>query len=152
MSLFLVEERFMKFVSKTENCWNWTGGCNKAGYGQYNFDGKTLKAHRFSFTLCKGKIPEGLCILHSCDNRRCVNPAHLRTGTHLENMNDRNMKNRQTKGESHGRSILKELEVREILDLFACGFTANELANQFEVSIGVIGHIINNRTWKHIPR
>jgi hypothetical protein len=96
--------RFWTHVEKTDTCWNWTAALNKTGgtgYGVFN-DGisNCVRAHRFSWELNCGPIPEGLSVLHKCDNRRCVNPGHLFIGTQLDNMRDRNAKGRGPKGET----------------------------------------------------
>jgi hypothetical protein len=76
------EERFWAHVEKTDSCWNWTGAVDSNhGYGRIRIDGQRWRAHRLSWTLLAGPIPEGLVIDHICRNRRCVNPEHLRTVT-----------------------------------------------------------------------
>ena len=82
-------DRFWKKVDKAFGCWLWTGSVHKSGYGQFRYMGKTQPAHRVSYELFVGPIPEGLDVLHSCDERRCVNPAHLRPGTDLDNSRDK---------------------------------------------------------------
>lgn len=95
-----VEERFWSKVdtSGTEehpDCWEWTAYRRPTGYGHFRFRGKQWKAHRVAYTLIKGEIPEGQCVLHiECDNPPCVNPAHLKTGTQADNMRDRDQKGR----------------------------------------------------------
>lgn len=89
-----------RFWSKVDRrggheCWNWTAGTFAQGYGQFWWNGGPQKAHRMAFELTNGSIPEGTFILHSCDNRLCCNPAHLRAGTHMDNMTD--MTRRRTK-------------------------------------------------------
>ena len=82
-------ERFWPRVQKTESCWLWTGAIQSAGYGRFVDDGKRhVLAHRFSYELHCGPIEDGMFVLHSCDVRRCVNPAHLRQGDASDNMAD----------------------------------------------------------------
>ena len=79
-------EGFWDKTRMTGSCWNWIGSLNPKGYGQY-YDGvKPIKAHRFSYELFKGKIPEGLQLDHLCRNRKCVNPNHLEIVTNKENV------------------------------------------------------------------
>lgn len=86
--------RFWKNVSKTKTCWIWKGSLISQGYGAIHVNGKTVKAHRFSYELHKGPIPAGLLACHSCNNRACVNPNHIYAGTHQENSRDMVRSNR----------------------------------------------------------
>ena len=88
-------ERFWKYVNKTETCWLWAGGTNgRAGYGHILADlpsRKLVYAHRVSWELANGAIPDGLWVLHNCpggDNPSCVNPDHLYLGTNSDNIKD----------------------------------------------------------------
>jgi len=102
------EPPFMRFlkgycVCPDTGCWMWEGTTYKNGYGWIKAFGKVVSVHRFSYELHKGPIPEGMHILHSCDVRRCVNPDHLRAGTHKENMAEAADRGRMRSGSSHPR-------------------------------------------------
>ncbi len=90
---------------------------NSSGYPLMWINGGTKAIHRYVFEKVYGPIPKGICVCHSCDNKRCINPEHLFLGTIADNMNDRNMKNRQAKGEKHGRAKLKNEDVIQIKKL-----------------------------------
>ena len=94
-----IDRQFWAKVEKTETCWIWTGGVNKPGvrggeHGIVCIHNRHVFAHRFSYELHNGPIPEGLFVLHHCDVPRCVNPAHLYVGTQQDNMNDAKRRNR----------------------------------------------------------
>lgn len=81
-------ERFWSKVDRTGDCWTWTGTRKEGGYGQFHYGGKTTKAHRVAWILTSGAIPDGMCVLHHCDNPPCVRPEHLFLGTLSDNMQD----------------------------------------------------------------
>jgi hypothetical protein len=83
-----VEKRFWEKVEKTESCWIWKSPANCSGYGVIKIDGINRTAHRVSYAIKHGKIPENLFILHKCHNRKCVNPDHLYSGTQMDNVKD----------------------------------------------------------------
>lgn len=98
------EERFLAKVEKTNTCWLWQASTTGAGYGQIwmNEDGwKRIDAHRYSYILHKGTIPEGLVVMHTCDNKLCVNPDHLILGTQKENLRDMYAKGRNRSLETY---------------------------------------------------
>ena len=101
----LLATRFWEKVKKSDDCWVWTAAIDKCGYGYIGLGpGKGMgKAHRVSWQLHKGGIPEGLCVLHKCDNPSCVNPEHLFLGTQKDNAVDRELKGRgnQPVGDKH---------------------------------------------------
>jgi hypothetical protein len=92
-----IEERFWVHVVKSPGCWRWTGPTNYRGYGQIRKGGaatRNLLAHRVSWALHRGPIPEGLCVLHRCDDPPCTNPDHLWLGTIEDNNRDSRLKGR----------------------------------------------------------
>jgi hypothetical protein len=89
-----LEGRFLEKINKTDTCWLWTGALNSRGYGSIGVNGKAVSAHRFSYEMYIGEIPEGLVICHSCDVRNCVNPEHLWAGTSADNNRDMFAKDR----------------------------------------------------------
>lgn len=94
-----IEKRFWEKVKKASNdeCWLWLGGKTYGGYGVIGSGGRhgLIRAHRLSWEIANSKIPEGLWVLHKCDNPPCVNPKHLFLGTQSDNMNDCIAKGRQ---------------------------------------------------------
>lgn len=108
-----VESRFWRYVDKTGDCWLWTGGKVKDGYGQMSVDRRLVLVHRYSYALRVGPIPAGLHVLHSCDTPSCVNPAHLRTGTAKQNKLDAVHRGRHAAGENHGRAKFPAAIVRQ---------------------------------------
>lgn len=149
-------KRFWDKVNKTNNCWEWMGGLFNTGYGGFKLDKKMQKAHRVSWELNNGKIPEEVCVLHKCDNRKCVRPNHLFLGTQSDNIKDMISKGRDnltvgTPGEKNGRAKLTDNKVDAIRKMYAAGnITMKILARLFDVSQTTVNYIINKKLWKHI--
>lgn len=156
-------------------CWEWTGSINPVtGYGQLSawVDGKRtlFTAHRAAYLAVHALIPDGMHILHSCDNRACFNPSHLRAGSHRENMGDMISKGRQLealkirkrgpehhfwggthpllrRGESHYSARLVEDDIRSIR---ASTKTLKELSKIYGITESSLSAIRRMRTWRHV--
>ena len=120
----------------------------KSGYGML---GRKL-AHRIAYEGSYGEIPPGLCILHSCDNPACVNPAHLRTGTQAENMADMDAKGRRAslKGDDAPKAKLTSKQIVAIRRAFVAGETRADLSRRYDVSYHAIDDAVSMTTWSHI--
>ena len=150
----ILGNRFWSKVKKTPNgCWEWTASLANYGYGQFYWKGKPERAHRLTFIEVNGEIPEGMYVLHKCDNPCCVNPNHLFLGTHQDNMDDMLKKSRNARGETNGQSKLKESEVSDIRAEYRDGgITQYDLAAYYKVDQSQISYVINNKTWKHLEK
>jgi hypothetical protein len=134
-------------------CWQWLGGKFASGYGVFWADNKTMKAHRYSWIFHFGPIPEDKILLHSCDNKLCVNPEHLSIGTYADNIADMVSKNRHPKGEGNGQSKLTEeiiTEIRACYRRYSRNSNSIVLAKRFGVTPGRIMAIVKRKSWKHI--
>lgn len=145
-------ERFWSKVKKTRGCWLWIAGKNKRGYGWFrDSNGESRLAHRVSWELVNGVVPDGLLVLHTCDNPSCVRPDHLFIGTHRDNVRDMIEKGRAVyvKGEQHGRAKLGEKEVKEIKRKYFEG-SVLQLSKFYRVSPSMITRILMNKSWNHL--
>lgn len=159
-----LEERFWEKVIKKDDdeCWLWTGTINSENYkcGRIKLNGKNELAHRISWVLHYGNIPEEMNVLHKCDNPQCVNHNHLFLGTHQDNMNDMINKDRDNKAncEDNGHAkltwdIVNEIRKRYNIDpkIREYGKYNNPiLSNDYEISESQIGRILSDKSW--IPR
>lgn len=130
-------------------CWEWQGSRHENGYGYVSFANKKLYAHRVSYMIHVGPIPDGLDVCHSCDNPPCTNPEHLYPGTRQDNVDDMVRKGRNPRGEDNKTSKLTNAQVREIRRAHSAGSTQTELAHQYGVALSTVNAIIKGRSWKY---
>lgn len=142
--------RLMKLVDKTPTCWNWTGVKDKQGYGEIRDYYKKKRAHRVSWEIHIGPIPDGMCICHKCDNKLCINPDHLFLGTLQDNNRDRDSKGRNTKGEQQPAHKLTDDLVLAIRRAVKNGVTQSSIAKTLGISKPTINCAVNGKTWRHI--
>jgi len=151
-----VNKRFWDKVDKRgpDECWEWNGAKCSSGYGIIRIENRALSAHRVSYEIHYGPIPDGMHVLHICDRPPCCNPAHFFLGTHQDNMDDRVKKNRSNRkvkiGEDAGSAKLTEAQVREIRQLRATGMTQRDVADRFGISQPNVWKIVHRKAWQHI--
>lgn len=134
-------------VRDQKKCWQYKGNLSAGGYGTFGAVGETFYAHRFSYNLFHGKIPEDLVVRHKCDNPSCVNPYHLETGTALDNALDKQLRNRIPMGANNGNSKLTEKEVLEIL---LDTRSSKVVAKEYGVGKDTVLRIRRKQVWKHL--
>lgn len=152
-----VEARLWRRVNKAgqivphigSQCWEWVGNTIKDGYGLIRDRKKMVLTHRLSWTMAYGAIPDGMLVLHHCDNPPCVNPSHLFIGTDADNASDRDSKGRRKPliGEMNGRAKLRELDVRSIRNDVR---STKEIAASYNISIPLVQKIRHGDIWKHV--
>jgi len=144
-------ERFYEKVmpEPMSGCWLWMACTNNQGYGRFKIDGKMQMAHRSSYKIHVGPIPDELCILHKCDTPGCVNPEHLFPGTNADNVRDRENKGRGNSlcGEDQGNAKLTKNDVR---DIRTKRMNQREFAEIYGISRQNVSAIQLNKSWKDI--
>lgn len=149
-----LRERFWLYVNKTDGCWLWIGANDgRNGYGRIAGDnGERWQAHRASWFIHFGVIPEGLEVCHHCDNRPCVRPDHLFLGTASDNQQDAWRKGRKTAkcGALNGMTLLSAADAKTIREWKPRGVPVRELAKHYRVASATIHKILARSHWKHI--
>lgn len=144
-----LKSRFESKVTRLDrdSCWEWIGTKNNKGYGMIQrgaaHDGKAL-AHRVSYALYVGDIPDNACVLHRCDNPSCVNPRHLFIGTRADNGLDMCLKQRS-------QSRLSAAQIMAIRNLHADGTRLLEIADKYNISAATVSGIVSGKSWNHLP-
>lgn len=143
-------ERLRLRTQDCGDCRLWTGPKHDAmGYARMFVDGRLQYVHRVAWELVNGPIPEGLVLLHSCDNPACIRAEHLSLGTQRDNVQDMLNKGRvDRRGDRANPAKLTWLQVREIRHLYSEGATRAELSDQFGICRSQVSNIVNNRNWK----
>lgn len=143
--------RFHAGYEKTESgCWVWTRGRHGKGYGLFHVPGKTIqKTHRVSWEMHNGEIPDGLHVLHRCDNPPCVNPEHLFLGTNQDNVDDKVAKGRLRvqRGSSSGVARLTE---DQVVAIRADGRFQREIAETYGIAQTTVSAIKRRQNWAHL--
>jgi hypothetical protein len=148
-----IVERFWSKVNKTESCWLWIGTILSHGYGQISLGhpstpgSKRWRAHRFSWELHNGPVPDGLVVCHRCDVPACVNPEHLFLATQKVNVHDAIHKGRRN---SFGVQKLNEDDVSVIRQQASRGILQKDIAKAFGVARNTVSQIVARKTWGHL--
>lgn len=140
---------FWSHVTKTEDCWIWSGSVQSKGYGRGKVGGRKFLAHRLAFTLLRGPVPAGFDLDHTCRNRACVNPAHLQPVTNRENRARGLLGAGMHRGEGNPRAKLTESDVAQIRQLCRERVPQRRIAQTFGVSQSLVTFINTGRNWRH---
>jgi hypothetical protein len=149
-----VAPRLLARVASFDGCWTLGGRPASNGYGQISVNNRTESTHVAAFEVWKGPVPAGLVVMHTCDNRMCVNPDHLIVGTQAQNIADKVARNRQAKGSRHGNAKLTEADAAYIRKTSAeapsrIGVVPS-LARKLGVSEFAIRRVIRGEGWRHV--
>lgn len=144
-------ERIARSVSPptSTGCVEWQGSTmSQGGYGQFKLQGTWWAAHRAAWTVANGPIPDGLFVLHRCENPPCVNPEHLFLGTHIANMHDRNSKGRHPWGTANGHAKLDADRIAAARVLHAAGWTHTQIGDLWSVHNSVISRALSGESYR----
>lgn len=143
---------FWSKVAIVDDCWLWQGGLAPSGYGYFTIKPvRNVHAHRAAWILTFGAIPDGLFVLHGCDNKRCVNPAHLFLGTQRDNIRDFDGKGLRQRGEQHPRTRHTAEDIREMRRLRAEeGLSFRAIGQRFGIRAEAVWKIFHGKRWGHV--
>ena len=148
-------ERLFGYAEQVPSeCWEWTRFRTKDGYGHMRYKGRMVESHRLALMLTDRPIPDGHEVMHLCDNPPCINPDHLTTGTHAENVADMVAKGRRAvmRGTSNPRARVTDADVIEMRRLYAeGGGTQAQIGAMFGLGKSQAHNVISGRQWAHVP-
>lgn len=146
------DRRFWAYVSvgALDECWEWKRRRHGFGYGKLSVGGREFGAHRVAYTLAVRPIPDGLCVLHHCDNPACCNPSHLFLGTKRANIVDMHAKGRGNIGAINGAAKLDDAKVAEIRRRVRDGEAQKALCAEFGIDSSTMSVMVNRKTWRHV--
>ena len=146
-----IPNRYTSFLQKVDvsgfdpnACWTFRGASKGNGYGHVTVEREQVTAHRRSYELFCGPVPDGLDVCQTCDNRNCVNPDHLFVGTRQQNMDDCKAKGRTAGG---NRKHLTEAAVQEVRRRFGQGHHPRRIAVQMDINYGTVSAILSGRSY-----
>lgn len=147
--------RFWRKVQFTDGCWIWLAGRFSGGYGTFRINGRARYSHVLAWEDCFGPVPNGLHVLHTCDNPPCVRFDHLWLGTIADNNADKWAKGRGRVGHGsrHADAKINEAEAADMRLLYQQGMTQEQIAERYHQRIRRrnVGYIVKHVTWKHVP-
>lgn len=164
-TILSAEDRFWANVIKSDapnGCWLWIATAATGKHGTFYVGGGKVQASHFAWESANGRpVPEGLWVLHHCDNPPCVRPDHLYVGTHLDNVRDAVERDRyaignalhhdtRSRGERHGTAKLREVDVLAIRAKRTAGASLSQLAAEFGISKSQVHRITHSESWQHL--
>ncbi len=130
-------------VNEDTGCWEWQGSRLPTGYGHIKSERRMVKTHRVTYSHYVGDIPDGLCVLHRCDNPCCCNPEHLFLGTLDDNNKDRTAKGRGVRPPNSGVPKIPSEKIEQIFSLREQGLTHQKISDRLGVARSTVGNYLS---------